>query len=54
MNINKYVKYLLEVLPQIEGEQTEEEIEKYLPWSKELPEEILNYQGTYEDIKICE
>ena len=54
LNINKYIKYLLEVLPQIDGEQTEEEIEKYLPWSKELPQDILNYQGTYEDIKISE
>ena len=54
LNINKYIKYLLEVLPQIDGEQTEEEIEKYLPWSKELPEDILNFEGTYEDIKISE
>ncbi len=54
LNINKYIKYLLEELSQLEGEQAEEDIEKYLPWSKELPEEILNYQGTYEDLKIAE
>ncbi len=54
LNINKYIKYLLEELPQLEGEKTETEIERYLPWSKELPEEILNYQGTYEDLKIVE
>jgi hypothetical protein len=54
LNINKYIRYLLDKLPQLEGEQTGNEIERYLPWSKELPEEILNFQGTYEDIKISE
>lgn len=54
LNINKYIKYLLEVLPQLEGEQKEEDIEKYLPWSKELPEEILNYEGTYKEIEFKE
>lgn len=52
LNINKYIKYLLEELPQLEGEQKEEEIEKYLPWSKNLPEEILNYEGTYKEINL--
>lgn len=52
LNINKYIRYLLDILPQLDGEKTEDEIEKYLPWSKELPDEILNFQGTYEDIKI--
>lgn len=52
LNINKYIRYLLETLPQLEGEQTEEEIEKYLPWSKELPEDILNFQGTYNDLVV--
>ena len=54
LNINKYIKYLLEELSQLEGEQTEKKIEKYLPWSKELPEEILNYEGTYEELKMTE
>lgn len=52
LNIYKYIKYLLDVLPQLEDEQTEDEIEKYLPWSKELPEEILNFQGTYKEINL--
>lgn len=52
LNINKYIKYLLETLPQLEGEQTEEEIEKYLPWSDELPKDILNFQGTYNDLVV--
>lgn len=52
LNIYKYIKYLLDELPQLEGEQTEEAIEKYLPWSKELPEEILNFQGTYKEIDL--
>lgn len=52
LNIYKYIKYLLDELPQLEGEQTEDVIEKYLPWSKELPEEILNFQGTYKEIDL--
>ena len=54
LNINKYIKYLLENLSQLEGEQKEEDIEKYLPWSKELPEEILNYEGEYKEIEFKE
>lgn len=52
LNIYKYINYLLKELPQLETEQTEEQIEKYLPWSKELPDEILNYQGTYKEINL--
>ena len=52
LNIYKYINYLLEVLPQLEGEQTEENIEKYLPWSKELPEDILNFDGEYKELEI--
>ena len=54
LNIYKYINYLLETLPELEGEQTEEAIEKYLPWSKELPEDILNFQGAYKDLEIAE
>ncbi len=53
LNINKYIRYLLEELPQLEGEQTEESIEKYLPWSKELPEEMRNYDEEYKDIQLA-
>ena len=42
--------YLLQVLPQLEGEQTEEQIKKYLPWSNNLPEDILNYEGEYKEM----
>lgn len=52
LNIYKYIKYLLDELPLLEGEQTGETIEKYLPWSKELPVEILNYEGTYKEINL--
>ena len=52
LNIYKYINYLLEELSQLEGVQTEKDLEKYLPWSEELPEDILNFQGTYEDLKI--
>ena len=52
LNIYKYIKYLLDELPQLEGEQTQDMIEKYLPSSKELPDEILNFQGTYKEINL--
>lgn len=54
LNIYRYINYLLESLPQIENINKEEDLKKYLPWSKNLPEDILNFQGTYEDLKIDE
>lgn len=54
LNIYKYVNYLLEELPQIKNINDEEILEKYLPWSAELPKEILNFQGTYEELKVTE
>ena len=52
LNIEKYIKYLLEELPQLENINDDKEIEMYLPWSNELPPEILNFQGTYEELKV--
>ena len=54
LNIYRYINYLLESLPQIENINKEEDLKKYLLWSKNLPEDILNFQGTYEDLKIDE
>lgn len=54
LNINKYINYLLKELPQLENEQSKEEIEKYLPWSKDLPADILNFDEEYEELKIEE
>ena len=54
LNIEKYIKYMLEKLPQLENIKDEEVLEKYLPWSKELPNEILNYQGEYDELKLAE
>lgn len=54
LNIYKYITYLLEKLPQLEYEQLEADIEKYLPWSKDLPDDILNFQGTYEETKVSD
>jgi len=45
------MKYLLEKLPQLDI-LSEDNLEKYLPWSSELPEEICNFQGNYEELKI--
>ena len=50
MNIYKYINYLLETLPQIEGEQ--KDTEKYLPWSEELPDEIRNYEEEYTELNL--
>ena len=52
LNIEKYIKYLLDKIPQMKNPSDEKELERYLPWSKELPEEILNFQGTYEELKL--
>ena len=52
LNIEKYINYLLTELPQEENLQDEKVLSKYLPWSKELPEDILNFEGTYEEINF--
>ena len=54
MNIYEYINYLFSELPQIENINEQNILDKYLPWSKELPKDILNFQGTYEDLKIDE
>lgn len=54
LNIYKYINYLLEEFPQIKNIQDENILEKYLPWSKDLLGEILNFQGTYEELNIGE
>ena len=54
LNIEKYIRYLLEELPQLENLQDEASLKKYLPWSEELPGEILNYQGAYDELKLAE
>ena len=52
LNIYMFLLFFyLVILPQLEREQTQDAIEKYLPWSKELPEDILNFQGTYKEIE---
>lgn len=39
LNIYKYINYLLEELPQLENVNDANILEKYLPWSKELPKD---------------
>ena len=46
LNIYKYINYLLSELPQLENLNNEAELAKYLPWSKQLPKEILNFQSS--------
>ena len=52
LNIYKYINYLLEEIPQLDNPNDENIIKKYLPWSKELPKEIRNYNEEYEDLKV--
>ena len=54
LNIHKYINYLLNELPQLSGEQQEKDIIKYLPWSKELPEDIRNYECEYKELSFEE
>ena len=50
LNIWKYLEYLLKEIPQLDNPNDSSILEKYLPWSKELPDEILNYQYTDEEL----
>ena len=52
LNIWEYIKYLLDELPQLENINEEKVVEKYLPWSKELPDKIRNYEGEYRELKV--
>ncbi len=54
LNIYKYIKYLLDELPQLEGEQQESNIEKYLPWSEDIPKDISNFDGEYKELTMAE
>lgn len=54
LNIHKYIEFLLENLPQLENINNEQQLSKYLPWSKELPQDILNFQGAPEGVTITE
>lgn len=53
LNVYKYLNYLLEELPQYDI-LTEEVLEKYLPSSTTLPQEIQNYDEEYEELKLEE
>lgn len=52
LNIYRYINYLLEQLPQLENPTDEKELEKFLPWSKELPKDVLNFQGSYNELTV--
>lgn len=54
LNIWKYINYLLEELPQIENLSNEKILSRYLPWSKDLPIEVRNFEGEYEELKVAE
>lgn len=50
--LRKEKNYLLEILPQLEEEQKDTDIEKYLPWSEKLPDEIRNYEEEYTELNL--
>lgn len=52
LNIEKYIRYLLEELPQLENAQDIKVLEKYLPWNKALPSDVLNYAEPYEELNF--
>ena len=52
LNIYKYINYLLEQIPQLENPTDEKALEKFLPWSEELPKEVLNFQGSYNELTV--
>ena len=52
LNIYKYINYRLEEFSQFEDTKTEEDLEKYLPWSKDLPDEIKNFEGEYKEMNL--
>lgn len=54
LNIEKYIQYLLEEIPQLDNPSDKKVLKKYLPWSKELLADILNFQGTYKELVICD
>lgn len=42
LNLFKYIEHLLTELPQLDNLNDEKELEKYLPWSDDLPTELKN------------
>ena len=51
LNIYKYIKYLLDELPQ-KDYLSKEVLVNYLPWSEKLPADIRNYSEKYEELKV--
>jgi len=50
LNVQKYIRYLLEELPQEENIADEEVLQKYMPWSKTLPEDMQNDEEDDDEI----
>ena len=54
LNIYKYINYLLDEIPQLANVADEKTLEKFLPWSKELPQDIMNFEEEYKELTINE
>ena len=50
----KIYTILLEEITQLDNASDKMVLKKYLPWSKELPADILNFQGAYKELVICD
>ncbi len=50
LNIHRYIEYLLEQISQLDNPTDKKKLEKYLPWSKELPKDVLNCECTNNEV----
>ena len=50
LKIQDYIKYLLQELSQFDNLNDEEKLKQYLPWSKELPNEIVRTEEENDEI----
>ena len=50
----KYINYLLSEISQFKNVGNEKLLEKLLPWSKDLPQDIMNFEGEYKELTIGE
>ena len=51
LNIHRYIEYLLEQISQLDNPKDKEELERYLPWSTELPNDVLNVECTNNEVQ---
>lgn len=50
--MNGFIYYLLDNLPQMDIIQTEENLERFFPWSDELPDDVKDFDGEYKEMEL--